>query len=167
MKTIILTRHAKSSWKSDAASDFERPLNKRGIGDVPVMAERLRVHGVALQLVVSSTAVRALQTAQMLMNELPLGKELLTTTDAIYEAPAREIIDQLRQLPEETNTAMMVGHNPGMSSACNYLSKEALVQMSTLAMVCLELDIDQWDDVYPDCATMRWHDYPKQHTGLK
>jgi phosphohistidine phosphatase len=167
MKTIILTRHAKSSWKSDAQSDFDRPLNKRGVGDVPVMAQRLTVQGPLPGIIVSSTAVRALETAKMLMAELTIPADKLQTTEVIYEAPARVLIDCIRTLPAEIDTAMMIGHNPGMSSACNYLSKEALVDMSTLAMVCLDLDIDHWDDVYPDCATLRWHDYPKKHTGLK
>ena len=138
MKTIILTRHAKSSWKTDASSDFERPLNNRGVSDVPVMAERLRLQGPVPQRVISSTAVRALQTARMLLTALEIPEDLLTTTDDIYEAPARVLIDCIRGLPATTEQIMMVGHNPGMSSACNYLSKDAHVEMSTLAMVCLE-----------------------------
>ncbi len=167
MKTIILTRHAKSSWKTDATSDFERPLNKRGIDDAPVMAERLQTQGPLPQHIVSSTATRALQTAEMLMNNLGMDKALLTSTDDIYEAPARALIDQIKKLPADVDVAMMVGHNPGMSSTCNYLSKEADVQMSTLAMVCMELDVDDWDDIYADCGTVRWYDYPKKHTGNK
>lgn len=167
MKTIILTRHAKSSWKSDVSSDFDRPLNKRGIGDVPVMAARLTELGPVPEQIVSSTAVRAMQTTEMLMAEISLSKDLLTTTDTIYEAPARQLIDLTRTLPANINCAMVVGHNPGMSAACNYLCKDAHIEMSTLAMVCLDLDIDDWDDVYPDCATVRWYEYPKMHTGLK
>lgn len=99
------------------------------------------------------------------MRELAMDSKLLSTTDAIYEAPARALIDQIKQLPDETDIAMMIGHNPGMSSACSYLSKDADVQMSTLAMVCMELEVGEWGDIYPDCATMRWYDYPKKHTG--
>lgn len=165
MKTIILTRHAKSSWNSDSSTDFERPLNKRGIDDAPIMAKRLVNHGPLPQLLVASTAVRSIQTAELLMRELAMNASLLTTTDTIYEAPARALIDQIKQLPDEADVAMIIGHNPGMSSACSYLSKDADVQMSTLAMVCMELEVGEWGDVYPDCATMRWYDYPKKHTG--
>lgn len=167
MKTIILTRHAKSSWKSDACSDFDRPLNKRGTGDVPVMAERVRVHETIPEIIVSSTAVRALQTAEMLIDELMLSSKQLKTTDEIYEASARSLIECIRKFPSVNNSAMLVGHNPGISSACSYLSKEAHVEMSTLAMVCLALEVDDWADIYPDCAVMQWHDYPKLHTRLK
>ena len=167
MKTIILTRHAKSSWKTDATSDLERPVNKRGIDDAPIMAKRLQAQGPLPQIIVSSTATRALQTSEMLMTNLAMDKSLLTTTDAIYEAPARALIDQIKQMPADIEIAMIVGHNPGMSSTCNYLSKEADVDMSTLAMVCLELDVDDWDDIYADCGSVRWYDYPKKHTGNK
>ena len=165
MKTLILTRHAKSSWNSDSSTDFGRPLNKRGIDDAPIMAKRLTGYGQLPQLVVSSTATRALQTAELLMRELAMEKTLLNTTDAIYEAPARALIDHIKQLPEQADIVMLIGHNPGMSSTCNYLSKEADVQMSTLAMVCMELEVGEWEDVYPDCATMKWYDYPKKNTG--
>lgn len=99
------------------------------------------------------------------MRELAMEKTLLNTTDAIYEAPARALIDHIKQLPEQADIVMLIGHNPGMSSTCNYLSKEADVQMSTLAMVCMELEVGEWEDVYPDCATMKWYDYPKKNTG--
>ena len=165
MKTIILTRHAKSSWNTDSATDFERPLNKRGFDDAPVMAKRLLEHGPLPQLVISSTAKRAHQTAELLMRELALDQKLLTTTESIYEVPARDLINQMKQLPADADIAMIIGHNPAMSSACSYLSKDADMQMSTLAMVCMELDVEDWEDIYPDCGTLRWYDYPKKHTG--
>lgn len=166
MKTIILTRHAKSSWKTEGLTDFERPLNKRGITDIPVMAGRLKEQGPMPQLFVSSTATRALQTAEMLMTELGISRDLLTSTEELYEAAARTIIDQIKLLPAAADSVLLVGHNPGISSTCAYLSKDADVQMSTLAMVCMELDVDDWSDIYADCANMRWYDYPKKHTGI-
>lgn len=56
---------------------------------------------------------------------------------------------------------MLVGHNPGVSSLCNFLCLQAGIEMPTCAMACFDLDIDKWDDLYKDCATLCWYDYPK------
>ncbi len=166
MKTLIVTRHAKSSWSthsnSDPNSDFQRPLNKRGIADTPVMAQRLVARGPIPDLIVSSTAARALATTELLMAELPISQNSLLTTDSIYEAPVDALIKAISSLANHINTAMLVGHNPGVSSLCNYLCVKANIQMPTCAMACLELDIDQWQDNYKDCATLSWYDYPKK-----
>jgi len=161
LKTLILMRHAKSSWNSEASTDFERPLNKRGMRDAPEMANRLAQRGPMPDSIVSSTATRALVTTRLIMSELSLGSRLLETTDSIYEAPVKALLDAIGNLPKQSEVAMLVGHNPGMSSTGNYLCKEAALQMPTCAMACLELDVDNWADVYRDCATLRWYDYPK------
>ncbi len=161
MKTLIITRHAKSSWNNDALSDFQRPLNKRGIQDAPVMADRLTNRGPAPELVLSSTAVRALETTDLLMSALGLDKKSLLTTDTIYEAPLSALEQAVSSLPEHITVAMMVGHNPGVSSLGNFLCSKSNLQMPTCAMACFELDIESWEDIYRDCAAMRWYDYPK------
>lgn len=161
MKTLILTRHAKSSWNSEASTDFERPLNKRGMRDAPEMAKRLARRGPMPDSIVSSTATRALVTTRLMMSELSLHSRHLTTTDSIYEAPVKALLDAIGNLPNQCEVAMLVGHNPGMSNTGNYLCTKAALQMPTCAMACLELDVDKWTDVYRDCAVLRWYDYPK------
>jgi len=106
MKQLIVTRHAKSSWDSDASSDFYRPLNKRGIRDTPIMAERLNKHGTLPELVLSSTAVRALETTDLLMTTLGLNKDQLLTTDSIYEAPVPALEHAIATLPDHISIAM-------------------------------------------------------------
>ena len=164
MKTLILVRHAKSSWNSEASTDFERPLNARGMRDAPEMAARLAARGLVPETMVTSTAIRALVTARIMLTGLGLNSRILHTTDNIYEAPLSALLEAIGDLQDNYQTAMMVGHNPGMSAIGNYLCSEASLQMPTCAMACLELDIDNWSDVYRDCATLRWYDYPKNRT---
>ena len=167
MKTLILVRHAKSSWNSDAATDFERPLNNRGLRDAPEMAKRLKSTGPLPDTIVSSTATRALVTTRLLMRELALPAQALETTDNIYEAPVQALLDTIGGLKETSQVAMLVGHNPGMSSTTNHLCSMAEIQMPTCAMACLELDIDHWSEVYRDCATLHWYDYPKNQLNAR
>ena len=161
MKQLIVTRHAKSSWNSDASSDFLRPLNKRGKSDTPMMAARLVKRGPLPELILASTAKRALHTAELINTELSLGKENLLTTDSIYEAPLSALQKATTTLSDDVSRVMLVGHNPGVSSLCNFLCQSAGIEMPTCAMACFDLDIDKWNDTYKDCATLRWYDYPK------
>ncbi len=161
MKKLIVTRHAKSSWNNNSLSDFQRPLNNRGIKDAPVMADRLANRNLIPELVVSSTAVRALETTELLMTTLRLGTEKLITTDSIYEAPLSALEQAVCNLPDHVTLAMIVGHNPGVSSLCDHLCSNANLQMPTCAMACFDLDVNQWADVYRDCGEMLWYDYPK------
>ncbi len=165
MKNLIVTRHAKSNWNTDASSDFQRPLNKRGIGDAPMMAARLVERGPLPQLILTSTARRALETTELMLKDAALTEIQMLTTDSIYEAPLAALKSAIAKLPDEINTAMMVGHNPGVSTLCSYLCKAALMQMPTCAMACLKLDVDAWDEIYPDCASLHWYDYPKSEQG--
>ncbi|OED35415.1 hypothetical protein AB833_29725 [Chromatiales bacterium (ex Bugula neritina AB1)] len=166
MKTVILARHAKSSWSSGAETDFQRPLNKRGLRDAPIMAGRLRATGPLPGIIVTSTATRALTTADLYLHNLGMRTDQLVKTQSIYEAPVSAIVSQILKLPAECSIAMIVGHNPGISAACTYLSSRTDVQMPTCGVACLDLEIDNWPDAYRDCATLRWFDYPKNTQSI-
>ncbi len=126
-----------------------------------MMAQRLMARGPLPELIISSTAARAIATTELLLSELALDQDSLLTTDSIYEAPRAALEKAVGTLPDQINVAMLVGHNPGVSSLCSFLCQKATVDMPTCAMVCLELDIDRWEDNYNDCASLLWYDYPK------
>ena len=161
MKTLLLARHAKSSWNADVATDFERPLNDRGLRDAPMMAARLVDRAFTLNELVSSTANRALATARTFADGLNHRKPITQTGD-IYEASSERILETIAALNDERQCVMLVGHNPGMSHTCNLLCSSANIAMPTCAIACLELDIEHWHELCPDCATLRWYDYPKK-----
>jgi len=127
------------------------------------MAERLNKHGTLPELVLSSTAVRALETTDLLMTTLGLNKDQLLTTDSIYEAPVPALEHAIATLPDHISIAMIVGHNPGVSSLGSFLCRQPSLQMPTCAMACFELEIDHWKEVYRECASMLWYDYPKNN----
>lgn len=161
MKTLLLARHAKSSWNADVERDFDRPLNNRGLRDAPMMATRLAALDLPLDAIVSSTANRALATARLLADGLAYAKPIAQTDD-IYEASSQRILRTIAAMDDDLEHVMLVGHNPGMSNTCNILCQTANISMPTCAIACLELDIDRWRDQYPDCATLRWFEYPKK-----
>ncbi|MBE2247826.1 MAG: histidine phosphatase family protein [Candidatus Competibacteraceae bacterium] len=115
MKKLILVRHAKSDWDNPFLSDFDRPLNHRGLHDAPMMAERIIQKGHLPDVVVSSDARRALDTAELMMeawhnNSLSLHKEHI-----LYHAPAETIFDIFKQHTSDFDSIMLVSHNPGIT----------------------------------------------------
>ena len=147
MKTILLLRHAKSSWKDAGQTDHARPLNKRGLRDSPRMGRLIAEQNLAPDLIVSSSAVRAMQSAKAVAEAIddltPLVEE-----DELYLASPRAYIDTARYLEESFQRILFVGHNPGISELLNALTGCDTV-MPTAALAQIELSINQWRQLSP------------------
>lgn len=161
MKKLTLIRHAKSDWSSGAASDFERPLNRRGNKAAPLMAGRILERGSVPDLLVSSPAQRAVETVELLAQGLELVQEQIVLRHDIYEASLATLIEIVRHLPEPGRVAL-IGHNPGLSELGLWLYTKAPEWLPTCAVLELELAIDDWSAVSPGCATLACYDYPKK-----
>ena len=114
MKTLLLMRHAKSSWDNPGLRDFDRPLNERGLKAAPLMGRYLRAQGIAPDLIVSSPAQRAQQTAQ-LVKEAARCAAPIRYEAAIYDANLNALLKVLQALDKTTKTVLLVGHNPSFS----------------------------------------------------
>jgi len=142
MKTLLILRHAKSSWKEQGLTDHDRPLNKRGNRDAPRMGELVREKGLVPDLIISSTAVRARTTAEKVAQacgydqEIQLEHELYLASSATYQ-------QVLKGLPEGINTVMVVAHNPGLEALLASLTDE-MVDMPTAALAEVSLPITSW-----------------------
>ena len=140
MKTLLLARHAKSDWDVAGLRDHDRPLNARGLRDAPAMARRLVDDGVALQRIVSSTAVRARRTAE----EYAAAFGIAPGEDPdLYAASARTILRVAAALPDDVEVAMLVGHNPGMADAVAELTG-SFVEFPTCAVAECSVDVGSW-----------------------
>ena len=111
MRQLLLLRHAKSSWDDPALPDHARPLNARGKRAAAAMAEAMAELGLLPDVVLVSSARRALQTLEALA---PLAGVLVEPMDALYLARWEKLLDALRGLPETARSVMLVGHNPGL-----------------------------------------------------
>lgn len=151
MKTLLLVRHAKSSWEHPGAPDHDRPLNDRGLRDAPVMGRRLAERGVAPDVILSSTAVRALTTAELIAEALGFDAARIVTDERLYAASAEDVLRVIGELDDEVSSAMVVGHNPETASLARRLSDE-IHEMPTCAVAEFTFDVDAWyelDDVEP------------------
>lgn len=148
MKTLLVLRHAKSSWDDPALDDHERPLNGRGEEDAPRMAQLAREEGLAPELIVSSDAVRTRLTAAA-MADATGGRILLDPR--LYHASATAILAAVRSVVEhDVTTVMVVGHNPGLEELIALLTGE-LEPLPTAALAQIALPIERWSTL--DTAT--------------
>ena len=162
MLRLILLRHGKSSWDDARLDDFDRPLAPRGLRNVPEMGRRLARRGPAPDLVVSSTAVRALSTARGVAREIGYREDRIREAPELYLATPDEILAVIRATPAGVATLMLVGHNPGLTDLANRLDDIRLDNMPTAAMLCVEFAARGWADILPDEAQLCWFNYPKK-----
>lgn len=162
MKTLTLVRHAKSSWKNPQLSDRQRPLNKRGKRDAPIMGKRILDHGIRPSLIVSSPAARALTTARIIAAQISYPIEFLQREDSLYLASLDEILDVVAAQDNGFNNLMVVGHNPGMTDFANFLSPGLTNNLPTAGVVCVQIDQDDWNLFERPQTELLVHDYPKK-----
>jgi phosphohistidine phosphatase len=146
MKTLLLVRHAKSSRDDPMLADRDRPLNDRGLRDAPKMGERLAKREVKPDLMLSSPAVRALTTAQLLAKKLDYKPKDIAVDDRIYATSSKVLLEIIHGLDDRLKCVMLVGHNPEMTELAHRLSNE-ITDMSTCAVAEFSFDIKSWTKV--------------------
>lgn len=131
---LTLVRHAKSSWKEQGQADFDRPLNDRGRRDGPVMARRLATRQCVPDLMLISTARRARETADFLLDSFKLAPDQFRLMDELYLAEPGKLLEVISNTPEQTQHLMIVAHNPGLEALSEWLANRSLPPMPTLGI---------------------------------
>ncbi|MFY9556029.1 MAG: histidine phosphatase family protein [Blastocatellia bacterium] len=145
MKTLLLLRHAKSSWDDPSLSDFDRPLASRGKRDAPRMGKALRKSGLIPDVIISSPAARARATSAAAVKAARIESEP-QFEEAVYGASSAELMNVVRRLPDSASSALLVGHNPGFEDLLERLTGEHQ-RMPTAALAHVEIQVDHWEDV--------------------
>jgi phosphohistidine phosphatase len=146
MKTLLLMRHAKSSWKESNIPDHDRPLNRRGKHDAPLMGKLLRDQKMNLDLIISSTALRAETTANFISKAVRYKGEIILDK-SIYNAEPRDLLTLLSNCSDEYNSILLVGHNPTVEETVQMLTNTPEITMGTCAIAHLTLAVDAWTDL--------------------
>ncbi len=165
MKTLTLMRHAKSSWKNPGLPDHMRPLNKRGRRDAPMMGRRLAEQGPPVELIVSSPAVRALETAEAMAQEMEYPWDEIATDDDLYEADGAEILMVIERQDDWIDHLMLIGHNPGLTELVNTLARLGVENVPTSGVVRLSYDVGHWGQISEVEPARVTFDYPKRRSG--
>lgn len=149
MKTLLLVRHAKSSWDDPALDDRDRPLNGRGKKDAPAMGERLAKLGILPDLILSSPAVRALTTAEILAKALDYKRKKIVVSEIIYGGTPAALLELIRALDDDAKCVMLVGHNPEISGLAYHFSPQ-IDDLTTCAVVEMHFAAKMWAQIAPE-----------------
>jgi len=164
MKTIILVRHAKSSWKDPGLNDFDRPLNKRGKKNAPLMGQKLKERQVMPDLVLSSPAKRARKTATAIAKAVGYPKKRIVFDDNMYHGGARYLFEMIKNLDDKYETVAIFGHSPDLNDLADILlKKNPVLRFVTSGVHCIELDVEQWRQVRQGKGESVFYDYPKRY----
>ncbi|MCW3119166.1 MAG: putative phosphohistidine phosphatase, SixA [Chitinophagaceae bacterium] len=161
VKTLLLIRHAKSSWDDESVNDFERTLNDRGKKDAPAMAKRLVDKKIPIDTLISSPAKRAKKTATFFAEEYGIDKNNIIYKTELYAAPQTVFYDVIKKLDNSFNHIAIFSHNPGISEFANTLTEVTIDDMPTCSIFAIKLNIKDWND-FNDAEKEFWFfDYPK------
>lgn len=161
MKTLLLIRHAKSSWDQPGLSDFDRPLNERGKKDAPEMATRVKEKGIELDHFVSSPAKRARKTAKYFAEEFGFKKDDIKLVEELYGATQSEFLQAVKEIDDNYKTVALFSHNPGITDFASSLTNVRIDDMPTCAVFALQIEIDKWKDFLNAEKKFLFFDYPK------
>lgn len=144
MKTLLLLRHAKSSWKEERLSDFDRPLKGRGRRAAAKVGRLIEREGLMPEVVLCSPSVRTRQTCQRVMEACCSSVEP-KFLDELYHCPAEGFPEILQQLPDDAQRILLIGHNPGLA---DFLASVSGVQdkFPTAALAWLTVELTTWRD---------------------
>ena len=145
MKTVLVLRHAKSSWNQTGLSDHDRPLNSRGQKAAPRIGQLIYEEDLIPDVILSSTARRASDTADLVAEASGFAGEVAYLED-FYHAWPSDYVDALRNLSDDIESAMIVGHNPGMELLLEELTGES-ERFPTAALAVIHLPIAYWSQL--------------------
>jgi phosphohistidine phosphatase len=162
MKTLTLLRHAKSSWNDPVARDFDRRLNGKGQRAALAMGRYLRSEGMTFDHVVASPAVRIVETVEQV--EVGYGCDLAPAWDRrVYLASASSLLDIVHELPSQAQTALLIGHNPGLEDLILTLIPDRVgdalrdsveTKFPTAAIAEMTFDVTDWTEIRADSGTL-------------
>ncbi len=155
-RTLLLLRHGKSDW-TQFTRDFQRPLKRRGIRGAQAIGKWLLQHQLIPDYLISSPAVRALHTAELVSQAVGLDQGIITQEPDIYEASVRDLLAVLSGIPSHTQCVMLVGHNPGLEDLILHLAVNRIPAadklMPTAALASFNMP-DDWTELSPGCAEL-------------
>jgi phosphohistidine phosphatase len=162
MKTLYFIRHAKSSWANFGQTDFERPLNDRGIKDAAEMAKRLLAKNISIDSFVTSSAVRAHTTCKAFATAYHKETEIILVPK-LYHAPPHVFYEVINDLKDELNDVAIFAHNPGITEIVSTQTRPMqLIDMPTCGIVAVTANIHSWKEYEAAEKNILFFAYPKE-----
>lgn len=162
LRSLTLIRHAKSSWDHPGLQDFDRPLNRRGLQNAPMMGRRLAAANYRADMIISSPAKRAITTAESIAAQIGFDPDDITRNPLVYGASPGALMEVIKGIDNRIRHAVLVGHNPGITHLCNFLGDSGIDNLPTCGIARMEFDAHSWEDVSRQEGHLVEFDYPKK-----
>jgi len=156
-----LIHHAKSDWEEAGASDFERGLTEQGYRDVNTIGSYLLLRGIVPDLILSSSALRAQETADKLAAKIGFEGTLLYLSE-LYYTPPETILETVMLQDDEVDSIFVIGHNPQVTGLANMLTKDHVSKIPTMGIAALRFDTDSWQALEDKKGEIDFFIFPKQ-----
>ena len=160
MKKLILIRHSKSSWKDISLTDFNRPLNRRGKSDGPLMADYLNTKMIKIDYLHSSNSVRTLETSKFFTDRIKFDK--IKYDESLYHSSSSSILNMIRNYSDNFSSAMIIAHNPGMTNLINEITNICLDNLPTTGLAEIDFSCLKRNDISSKNSNLIQLKFPKQ-----
>ena len=161
MLRLTLIRHAKTEPAHSGQEDWDRALESRGQHDAAEMGQRLKHRKLKPTKLITSPAVRAITTAQLIARELGFAPERIVQNERLYLASAKEMLKVIQESGDDAKHLVIVGHNPGISEFADQIAADRpMDNMPTAAVFTLEFDIGNWSGLDWKSGVNAQFDYP-------
>ena len=155
-RRLTFIRHAKSSWKDPLLTDIERPLTRRGREDAKQMAPLLVEHGATFNTIMASPARRARETIARMLITLPAQDVQLAFDQDYYTFDASALLEAIRKLDDKLEDVTIIGHNPALQDALQWLTGEAITEFPTCAAAHIALTLPRWSKLKQGNGELMW-----------
>lgn len=143
-----MIRHSKTEMMAD--SDMERELTEKGMADAVILGRMFHESGISADIIISSPAVRAKKTAQLIARGIKYPESAVVTDKLLYHADPEEIVSFIQHFDKNIKSLIIVGHNPIILEAINLLGNKRVARLQTSHAVKFQFDTDSWEDAGPD-----------------
>lgn len=162
-KTLIVLRHAKSSWEETDKSDFDRALKDRGIKEICLLAQAVKETLGGIDTIFSSPANRAIHTAILFAQTIGFPTENIRIIEGLYETNELYVEGFVKSLPDEMKSVAIVGHNPTSTDFVNLFLEQGIDNIPTSGLVKLIFNTNSWKGISRSSLTSSFFDFPKNH----
>ncbi|MCB0451164.1 MAG: histidine phosphatase family protein [Confluentibacter sp.] len=146
MKKLLIVRHAKSSGEHHL-NDHDRPLNERGISDAHLVSNHLNANDLAIDLAISSDAVRAKTTANIFVENLHIQPSIFHVEPDLYDFSGNNLIRIIKNCDNRVHNLMVFGHNHAITAFVNTFGDRYIENVPTCGVVTILFDVDRWQDL--------------------
>lgn len=148
MKELFIVRHAKSDWSGEIVKDIDRPLNERGYSDAYLMAEKFKKDFYFPNVVISSPATRAINTAFIFCRMFEKKENQVLVKVELYESTADEYLNIINGVTDDIKSIILFGHNPSITNLVNRLNKDVFFDnVPTCGIIHLCFETDSWKEI--------------------